>query len=89
MPKVIPEIVGTTLSPDGSPRRDKLEQGGLSELASGQTCNSVGQYSKHIGFAHCLNNRTYAAGLPCFSIFTFFFLVFTYICYFEYISTRQ
>ncbi|XP_027933190.1 uncharacterized protein At5g08430-like isoform X2 [Vigna unguiculata] len=62
MPKVIPEIVGTTLSPDGSPRRDKLEQGGLSELASGQTCNSVGQYSKHIGFAHCLNNRTYAAG---------------------------
>ncbi|XP_022642482.1 uncharacterized protein At5g08430 [Vigna radiata var. radiata] len=60
IPKVIPEIVDATLSPDGSP--DKLEQSGLSELASGLTWNSVGQYSKHIGFAHCLNNTIDAAG---------------------------
>ncbi|KAK7333050.1 hypothetical protein VNO80_29810 [Phaseolus coccineus] len=58
IPKVIPEIGDTTLSPEGSPRIDKLEQNGLSELASGQTCNSVGHYSKHSGFAHSLNNRT-------------------------------
>ncbi|KAK7333051.1 hypothetical protein VNO80_29811 [Phaseolus coccineus] len=58
IPKVIPEIVDTALSREGSPRIDKLEQNGLSELASGQTCNSVGHYSKHSGFAHSLNNRT-------------------------------
>ncbi|CAJ1960723.1 unnamed protein product [Sphenostylis stenocarpa] len=58
MPKVIPEIVDTTRSPDGSPIRDKFEQNGLSELSSGQTCNSVGHYSKHSGFAHCLNSRS-------------------------------
>ncbi|XP_068495486.1 zinc finger CCCH domain-containing protein 44-like isoform X4 [Phaseolus vulgaris] len=58
IPKVIPEIVDTTLSAEGSPRIDKLEQNGLSELASGQTCNSVGHYSKHSGFSHSLNKRT-------------------------------
>ncbi|KAL9320212.1 hypothetical protein ACSQ67_012051 [Phaseolus vulgaris] len=62
IPKVIPEIVDTTLSQEGSPRIDKVEQNGLSELASGQTSNSVGHYSKHSGFAHSLNNRTDVAG---------------------------
>ncbi|KAL2333170.1 hypothetical protein Fmac_014383 [Flemingia macrophylla] len=57
IPKVIPEEVHTILSPAGSPREDKLEQNGLIELASGKTCNTVGCYSKHNGFAHCLNNR--------------------------------
>ncbi|RDX73550.1 hypothetical protein CR513_46825, partial [Mucuna pruriens] len=59
IPKVIPEIVNTNLSPEGSPRKDKLEQNGLSELAaSGKTCNSVGHNFKQSGFAHCLNLRT-------------------------------
>ncbi|XP_068495492.1 uncharacterized protein [Phaseolus vulgaris] len=62
IPKVIPEIDDTTLSQEGSPRIDKVEQNGLSELASGQTSNSVGHYSKHSGFAHSLNNRTDVAG---------------------------
>ncbi|TKY47340.1 zinc finger CCCH domain-containing protein 44 isoform X1 [Spatholobus suberectus] len=62
IPKVIPDIIDTNLSPEGSPRKDKLEQNGLSELASGKTCNSVGCYCKHSGFAHCLNNRTDVAG---------------------------
>ncbi|KAH1226399.1 Uncharacterized protein GmHk_11G033064 [Glycine max] len=58
IPKVIPEIVDNTLSLKASPTKDKLEQNGLSELASGKTCNSAGRHSKHSGFVHCLNNRT-------------------------------
>ncbi|RZB81176.1 hypothetical protein D0Y65_030781 [Glycine soja] len=62
IPKVIPEIVDNTLSLKASPTKDKLEQNGLSELASGKTCNSAGRHSKHSGFVHCLNNRTDVAG---------------------------
>jgi len=79
IPKVIPEIDDTTLSQEGSPRIDKVEQNGLSELASGQTSNSVGHYSKHSGFAHSLNNRTDVAGLLCFSVFTSFLFLHIYI----------
>jgi len=68
IPKVIPEIVDNTLSLKASPTKDKLEQNGLSELASGKTCNSAGRHSKHSGFVHCLNNRTDVAGLLGFSV---------------------
>ncbi|KAK7301960.1 hypothetical protein RJT34_12837 [Clitoria ternatea] len=58
IPMVIPEMVDTNLSPEGSPRRDKLQPNGVSELAIGETCDSVGHHSGNNGFAHCLNNRT-------------------------------
>ncbi|XP_057434255.1 zinc finger CCCH domain-containing protein 19-like isoform X2 [Lotus japonicus] len=64
IPKVIPEIVDTNPSPEGSPSKDKLEQNGLPELAIGETCDSDGCYSKHNGFARCLNKRTDVADLP-------------------------
>jgi len=86
IPKVIPEIVDTTLSAEGSPRIDKLEQNGLSELASGQTCNSVGHYSKHSGFSHSLNKRTDIAGLLCFSVFTSFLFLYIYIILNRYLT---
>ncbi|XP_027334797.1 zinc finger CCCH domain-containing protein 19-like [Abrus precatorius] len=61
IPKVIAEIVETNVSTESSPVKDKIEQNGLSELAIGENCNSVGLYPKHGGSAHCPNNRTYVA----------------------------
>jgi len=70
IPKVIPELVGTNLSPEDSSRKDKLEQNDLQEVAIGETCNSGGQYSTHNGFALCLDKRTDVVGLSGFPIYT-------------------
>ncbi|CAI8597139.1 unnamed protein product [Vicia faba] len=58
IPKVIPEMVDTNLSPEDSSRLDKLEQNDLSEIAIGENCSSVEQYSTHDDFAQCLDKRT-------------------------------
>ncbi|XP_057430547.1 uncharacterized protein At5g08430-like isoform X2 [Lotus japonicus] len=55
IPNVIPEIADSNLSPEGSPREDKLEQNGLPDLAIGETSVSGGCYSKHSSFARYLN----------------------------------
>ncbi|XP_058787778.1 uncharacterized protein At5g08430-like isoform X1 [Vicia villosa] len=55
IPKVIPEMVDTR---EDSSREDKLEQNDLSELAIGENCSSVEQYSIHDGFAQCLDKQT-------------------------------
>jgi len=70
LPKVIPELVDTNLSPEDSSRKDKLEQNELQEVAIGETCNSGGQYSTHNGFAQCLDKRTDVVGLSGFLICT-------------------
>ncbi|AES70865.2 zinc finger CCCH domain protein [Medicago truncatula] len=62
IPKVIPELVGTNLSPEDSSRKDKFEQNDLQVVAIGETCNSGGQYSTHNGFALCLDKRTDVVG---------------------------
>lgn len=64
IPKVIPEMVDNNLSPEGSPRKDRLEQNGLPELAMEKTSNSGGCYPKHSSFARWLNNTTGLPGLP-------------------------
>ena len=69
IPKVIPEMIDTSLSPEDSSKRDKLEQNDLPELAIGETCNSVRQYSTHDGFAQCLVKRTDVLGLSGFPIY--------------------
>ncbi|CAJ2640614.1 unnamed protein product [Trifolium pratense] len=58
IPKVIPEMVDTNLSPEDSFGKDKLDQNDIPELAIGEICNSVEQYSTHGGFAQCLDKRT-------------------------------
>jgi hypothetical protein len=70
IPKVIPEMVDTNLSPDDSSRKDKLEQNDLPELAIEETYNSVEQSSTHGGFAQCLDKRTDVLGLSGFPIYT-------------------
>lgn len=70
IPNVIPEILDTSLSADGSPREDNLEQSGLSELTSGKNCDSVGHYPKHSSFAHIPDNRPDVAGLLGFPVCT-------------------
>jgi len=63
IPKVIPELVGTDLSPEDSSRRDMLEQEDLPELAIGETCDAFGQYSTHDGFTQCPDKRADVVGL--------------------------
>jgi len=70
LPKVIPELVDTNLSPEDSSRKDKLGQNDLQEVAIGETCNSGGQYSTHNGFAQCLDKRIDVVGLSGFPIYT-------------------
>ncbi|CAL0301391.1 unnamed protein product [Lupinus luteus] len=64
IPKVIPEIVDSKLSPKNSPRNDRLEGNGLPELAMGKTSNSVGRYPKHNAFARWPHNTTDVADSP-------------------------
>jgi hypothetical protein len=63
IPKVIPELVGTNLSPEDSSRKDMLEQKDLPELPIGETCDAFGKYSTHDGFAQCLDKRADVVGL--------------------------
>jgi len=63
IPKVIPELVGTNLSPEDSTGKDMLEQKDLPELPIGETCNGFGQYSTHDSFAQCLDERADVVGL--------------------------
>jgi len=63
IPKVIPEMVNTNLSPEDSSRKDKLEQKDLPELTIGETCNSFRQYSTRDGFTQCLDKRADVVGL--------------------------
>ncbi|XP_073226041.1 uncharacterized protein At5g08430-like isoform X2 [Cicer arietinum] len=53
IPKVIPEMVYTNMSPKDSSSKDKLDQNDLPELATGDTCNS-----KYGGFDQCMDKRT-------------------------------
>nr|XP_012569745.1 kinesin-like protein KIN-5C [Cicer arietinum] len=53
IPKVIPEMVYTNMSPKDSSSKGKLDQNDLPELATGDTCNS-----KHGGFDQCMDKRT-------------------------------
>ncbi|KAK2442055.1 hypothetical protein QL285_013280 [Trifolium repens] len=62
IPKVIPEMVCNNLSPEDSSRNDKLDQNDLPELAIGEACNSVEQFSTHGDFAQCLDKRTDVVG---------------------------
>jgi hypothetical protein len=70
IPKVIPEMVCNNLSPEDSSRNDKLDQNDLPELAIGEACNSVEQFSTHGDFAQCLDKRTDVVGLSGFPIYT-------------------
>jgi hypothetical protein len=50
IPKVIPEMVDTNLSPEKSSRKDKVEQIDLPELVIGETCNSGADFLGLSGF---------------------------------------
>ena len=78
IPKVIPEIVDAKPSPEGSPSKDNIEQNDMLELATAETCNSVGRNSKHSGFACHLNDTTDVAGLPGFPVCTPSLFFYTY-----------
>ncbi|AES70866.2 zinc finger CCCH domain protein [Medicago truncatula] len=69
IPKVIPELVGTNLSPEDSSRKDMLEKKDLPELDIGETCDAFGQYSSeetcdstHDGFTQCPDKRADVVG---------------------------
>ncbi|MED6137722.1 hypothetical protein PIB30_067586 [Stylosanthes scabra] len=56
IPKVIPEMVVTKSSPEGSPRKDDNDQNDLLEFAIGETHNPIELHSRQNGFASPLND---------------------------------